>query len=95
MRGHRKSFDLELSFAMCLATARALEATMSGSMCALHGHGTGHSQEHQPTDYLSRDSRGDILWVGFNEGRRFCAGLLALTGLSKKTASEVTSFFAS
>ena len=29
---------------------------------------------------------------GLHEGRRFCAGLLALTGLSTKTASEVTSF---
>ena len=30
---------------------------------------------------------------GLHEGRRFCAGL-ALTGLSTKTAREVTSFFA-
>ena len=32
---------------------------------------------------------------GFHEGRRFYAGLLALTGLFMKMASEVTSFFAS
>ena len=32
---------------------------------------------------------------GLHEGRRFCAGLLALTGLSTKTAGEVTSIFAS
>ena len=32
---------------------------------------------------------------GLHEGNIFCAGLLALTGLSTKTVSEVTSFFAS
>ena len=43
-----------------------------------------------------QDSRGDILRVhGLHEGRRFCAGILTLTGLFTKTASEVTSFVAS